>query len=269
MNIEQAKEKLLLLCPEAPDFLLVFTGKSSKKVHGLYKPDTREILIHSKNFTDDNGLMYTAIHEFAHHIHHTVYGPIITTRTHNSKYWQIFHALLKKAEELDIYHNPFRANKEFIAITEKIRKDYLEGNADLMKELGRLLRDVAELCAKHNLFFEDYIDRELNLQRGTVKTIMRVSEMDLPSEVGYENMKMLSSIKDPEVREEAKEAFLGGDSPDSVKGLVELATQKEEDKIVEADPVLKLEKEKEKIEKSIKNLNVKLERIEKMIEDYQ
>lgn len=265
MNIEQVKEKLLMLCPDVPDFLLVFTGKSSRKVHGLYKPESREILIHNKNFTDDNPLMYAAIHEFAHHVHHVNFGPLLTTRVHNTRYWQIFHDLLKKAEEKKIYQNPFRTNEEFVALTEKIKKDYLQGNGQLMKELGKLLKEVAILCIKNNLFFEDYVDRELNLHRNTAKTIMRISELDLPPEVGFENMKMISSIKNEELREKAEKAFLEGNSPDSVKGSIQETGFSEEEK---RDPVKELKKEKEKIEKTIKNLNSKLEKIEKMIEDF-
>ena len=54
MNVDQLKEKLLMLEPNAGDFLLVFSGKTSKKVHGLYKPETKEIIIHNKNFNEDH-----------------------------------------------------------------------------------------------------------------------------------------------------------------------------------------------------------------------
>ena len=69
MNQDQTKALLLQLEPQAPAFELIFSGKSSKKVNGLYKPETREILLHNKNFASDEELIYTAIHEFAHHLH--------------------------------------------------------------------------------------------------------------------------------------------------------------------------------------------------------
>ena len=40
MNQDQTKELLMRLEPQAPEFQLLFTGKSSKKVNGLYKPET-------------------------------------------------------------------------------------------------------------------------------------------------------------------------------------------------------------------------------------
>ena len=45
------------------DFTVVQTGKKSSKVNGLYKTDSHEILLHNKNFTTNNAIMYTAIHE--------------------------------------------------------------------------------------------------------------------------------------------------------------------------------------------------------------
>ena len=69
MSNDQIKKVLLTLRKSAHDFTVILSGKKSRKVHGLYKPDTREIIIHNKNFTNDNELMYTAIHEYAHHLH--------------------------------------------------------------------------------------------------------------------------------------------------------------------------------------------------------
>ena len=268
MNVDQLKEKLLMLEPNAGDFLLVFSGKTSKKVHGLYKPETKEIIIHNKNFNEDNGLIYTGIHEFAHHIHHVKYGPLLTNRCHNARFWQIFHTLLKKAEELEIYQNPFRNNPEFLTLTQKIKDNYLKNNAQQMKELGLLLKDVALLCVKNNLFFDDYVDRELKLQHNTAKTIMKISELDLPPEVGFDNMKMISSIKGSSAREEAVQALMEEESsPDAVRVQMKDSTMKEDERETLQDPKKKLQKEKEKIEKTIKTLNEKLEKVEKMIED--
>ena len=67
MNQDQLADKLRTLA-DVPPFTLVFSGKKSKKVDGLYKPAEREILIHNKNMSGDSDLIYTAIHEFAHHI---------------------------------------------------------------------------------------------------------------------------------------------------------------------------------------------------------
>ena len=48
MNQDQIKEMLLKIEDTELDFSVTFTGKESKKVNGLYKPDTHEILLHTK-----------------------------------------------------------------------------------------------------------------------------------------------------------------------------------------------------------------------------
>ena len=58
---EQIKKALLSLRKTEHDFSVILSGKKSRKVHGLYKPDTREIVIHNRNFKNDNEMMYTAI----------------------------------------------------------------------------------------------------------------------------------------------------------------------------------------------------------------
>ena len=66
MNRDQIKELLLSLENTDLDFEVIFSGKSSKKVNGLYKCETREIVLHNKNFNTDNQLIYTAIYEYTH-----------------------------------------------------------------------------------------------------------------------------------------------------------------------------------------------------------
>ena len=60
MNQDRVKEILLETADTELEFSVVFTGKSSKKVNGLYKPDTHEIILHNKNFANDNELIYSS-----------------------------------------------------------------------------------------------------------------------------------------------------------------------------------------------------------------
>ena len=98
MDRDTVKEKLLKIEDAPLEFSLIYSGKKSRKVNGLYKPDTREIIIHNRNFeqgaTGDNLLLYTAIHEYAHHLHACSQGGKLSARAHNSEFWAIFHALL-------------------------------------------------------------------------------------------------------------------------------------------------------------------------------
>ncbi|MCL2557893.1 MAG: hypothetical protein FWE09_05390, partial [Treponema sp.] len=138
MNQDQVKRDLLAIRDAPLDFSLVFSGKSSKKVNGLYKPDSREIIIHNRNFSGesaDNALMYTAIHEYAHHLRACALGGTLPARAHASDFWATFHGLLDEAEEKGVYRNCSGDSQELRELTEIIREKYLRANGALVKEL--------------------------------------------------------------------------------------------------------------------------------------
>src|SRR3989304_2714446 len=98
MNQDQIKEQLLTIKKNDVPFSVILSGKKSKKVNGLYKAERREIILHNKNFSSDNELMYTAIHEYAHHIQFTASPVPISIRIHTVRFWSLFHGLLNEAE---------------------------------------------------------------------------------------------------------------------------------------------------------------------------
>ena len=71
--------------------------------------------------------------------------------------------------------------------------------------------------------------------------------------------KTLSRIKPGDDRIRAEEAFLNGSSPDSVKSQFTSSASAPE------DPVLRLQKEKQRIERSIASFNKRLGEIEKSL----
>jgi hypothetical protein len=259
MNQDQVKEKLLQLDDTVDEFTVVFTGKKSRKVDGQYHPDKREIIIHNKNFLDDNALMYTAIHEFAHHVHFTRSPVPITTRAHTSQFWNILHQLLFRAEEKGIYINRFHEDEQFIALTARI-KEFLATNGHLMKDLGGLLLEAEQLCILRDMSFEDYVDRVLGLHRTAARSIMRVSALDVRPEMGYENMKTVANIREPEKRKRAEEAFLEGKSSDMVKAELQVR---------EEDSLERLLSEKRRIERTLETLASRLVEIERRIEEFK
>ncbi|HOV15498.1 MAG TPA: hypothetical protein PK771_14520 [Spirochaetota bacterium] len=266
MNQDLVKEKLLSLENElsfkdANDFKVTFSGKKSQKVNGLYKPGAQEIIIHNKNFTDDNSLIYTAIHEFAHHICYIKSGKLKITRAHSSIFWSLFHKLLIKAEQTGVYKSIFETNLEFIKLTGEIKEKYLTTNGHLMKEFGKVLTSAMELCQKYNVRFEDYIDRGLLLPRNTAKSIMNVYNMDIDPKLGYDKMKIVASIKDEEKRQESEKALLEGHTPDMIKASIVNEPMAENLKD-------RLEKERDRIERTIENLKKKLEEIESKLDEY-
>lgn len=260
MNQDQVKELLLALDKNVPDFSVIFSGKKSGKVDGLYYPDRREIIIHNKNFTEDSQLIYTAIHEYAHHLQHARSPVPISSRAHTVAFWDILHKLLFAAEEKKLYSNIFKKDERFTSLTKKIRSEYLNANGSLMKELGGLLEQAFALCQENNLSFDDYVDRELLLHRSAAKVLMKMSLMNLNPKIGYENMKTVAGVKDDAARLRAEEAFAGGMTPDMVKA--ELNPRK-----MSGDAMNVLMEERDRIERSIDNLTKKLAKVERRIQE--
>jgi hypothetical protein len=270
MNQEQTKELLLRLEPQAPDFQLVFTGKTSKKVNGLYKPETREILLHNKNFASDEELVYTAIHEFAHHLHFCSSAKPTTMRSHNSVYWSLFHRLLAKAEELNLYKNVFIEEPEFQKLTDEIKHKYLATNGQLMKDFGQALLQAVQLCGKHHVRFEDYMDRVLCIPRATAKTVMASFAQDVTPDFGFDHLKMMTSVKDAEVRRDMELKRREGYSTEMLRQELKGEPLPEITPAPMPDPVEAqvdlLERSREQLQKKIEDWSRKLEELDQKIE---
>ena len=256
MNQDKVKQKLLAIEDAPLEFTLIYSGKKSKKVNGLYKPASREIILHNRNFTNDdtgqNLLLYTAIHEYAHHLHACSRGGTLSSRAHNSEFWAIFHALLEKAETKKIYNDVFSVSPELLKLTEVIRSKYLEKNGEIVKEMGKHLLKAHDLCTDIGVRFEDYVDRMLRIPRTAANMAMKMFEYDITPVVGADNMRFLAGIRDKSERKAAETALVKGKSPDSVKIQVRNKDKKEE------DPVAVLEKEKIRLERTIETLNKRL-----------
>lgn len=256
--------------PQAPDFDLIFTGKSSRKVNGLYKPESREILLHNKNFESDEELVYTAIHEFAHHLHFCSSARPTTIRSHTSVYWSLFHRLLAKAEGMGLYRNVFVAEPEFVRLTDEIKTKYLANNGQLMKDFGQTLLQAVQLCGKHHVRFEDYMDRVLCIPRTTAKTVMASFAQDVTSDFGFDHLKMMTAVKDPEVRRDMEHKRREGYSTEMMRQelrgepLPEIVSTPRPDP-VEAQLDL-LERSREQLKKKISDWERRLEELDQKID---
>lgn len=253
MNQDQVKQNLLLL-EEVPDFALIFSGKKSTRVDGLYKPESREIIIHNKNMETDRQIMYTAIHEFAHHVHFVNSLVPISNRAHTNEFWTIFHKLLKKSEEIGVYTNGFDNDPEIKMLTAEIKEKYLKENGKKMLEFGKCLVRAMTLCQQKNLRFEDYLDRVLLLPRDSAMAIVNIAKLEVNPELGYENMKVLAGIKDKDKRKQAEQDLLNGESPVIVKSNLRPAK--------DPDPLVLLTKEKLRLERTIASIQHKVDIID-------
>jgi hypothetical protein len=266
MDNEKIKHMLLDICETDLDFTVTMTGKESKRVNGLYKPDTHEILLHNKNFKTDNQLVYTAVHEYTHHLitaeRRALAGdkvPPANARVHTQAFWTKFHELLETAEQKGYYVLGLENAPELQQLTQEIQKNYLEKNGVLMQEFGKLLAKAHTLCEAANIRYEDYLDRILRLPRTSARDITKVGIIPVNPAVGFDNMKMIASLKKLEDRTAAEQQLLSGKAPDTVRSLMKRKASGEE------DPKTKLEKEKQRLSKTIAQLTQRLEFVEESL----
>ncbi len=266
MDNEKIKQILLDIQDTELDFTVTMTGKESKRVNGLYKPDTREILLHNKNFKTDNQLIYTAVHEYTHHLINAeriaLTGgkePVREMKVHTQAFWNKFHELIEIAEQKGYYKLDINVSPELEELTKKIRSEYLETNGRLMQEFGKLLAKAHALCEDADIRYEDYLDRVLCLPRSSAKDITRVGMVPVNPAVGYDAMKKLSAIKKPEDRSAAEQQVLSGKNPDSVLSLMKRKASPD------GDPKTKLEKERDRLSKTIAQLTQRLQYVEESL----
>jgi hypothetical protein len=260
VNQDQLKALLLRLEPAAEEFTVIFSGKKSRKVDGLYRPDTREIIIHNRNLEHPRELVYTGIHELAHHIQFTAASLPVSGRAHTTAFWSIFHTLLARAEQQGSYESIFASDPEFTALTAAIKTEILAVGGDLVRKLGSRLLEAQALCRRHHVSFEDYLERVLGLPRSEAALSLKAGAYDLDPALGAENMKLLTRIREPEAREQAGAELLAGRlSPAQVRGRY-LAERREE-----AEPLELLEQERSRLEAQIRRLKQRLAEIESRI----
>lgn len=262
MNQERARAILLDLADPKTEFSLIFSGKESSLVNGLYKPKSREIIIHNRNFASEDQLIYTAIHEYAHHLHCERKGGLSSGRAHTNEFWGIFQELLTEAERKGHYRNLFDVEPEFIELTRKIRGACIAENGRVMLEFGRLMIEAQALCHRFKTRFEDYVDRALGVPRSTANSAAKAAAYQVDPDVGWDGMRMAAGIRDPGLRAEALEALRGGLSPAAVKSRFAAAQPPEE-------TAERLAKEKERLERTIRNLRDRLGEVERALAELE
>ncbi|HRX16590.1 MAG TPA: hypothetical protein P5123_09760 [Spirochaetota bacterium] len=264
MNQQEIKNKLLQLKSDVADFTVILSGKKSGKVDGLYKPDSCEIIIHNKNFESENRLIYTAIHEFAHHVQFTESSGTISSKSHTTLFWNLFHSLLFDAEKKGIYNSLFKTDSRFVELTKKIKNDYLGQNAELMKNFGNMLLEAMSLCMETQASFEDYLDRELGIKRQEAKALIKAFQHNVTSEIGIDNMKLVARIDDDDLRRRALAGFQKGMTEPMVKAEV---INPDKYKLQKQDELEVLMKERTRLEKSIAHLIERLENIDQRLSE--
>ncbi|EMB37575.1 hypothetical protein E4N99_10205 [Treponema denticola] len=187
INQESVKELLLKLETCDTDFKVIFSGKKSNKVNGLYKQDINEIVIHNKNFKNDNELIYTAIHEYSHHLMWCKYHKIGKVPKHNNEFWSIMYNLIDLAEEKNLYKKyPDESVKKEIQNLVSSAKKINEEIASLYKKLGETISEIRKETDKHEIRIEDILIRECQLNKKTAEMAEKAYGYNIDSSLGQD-----------------------------------------------------------------------------------
>ena len=256
MTNEEIKTTLVKLYDCKTDFTVVQTGKKSSKVNGSYKTDTHEILLHNRNFTTDNALMYTAIHELTHHIL-TTEKRVRTVKAHSGIFWATFYDLIDKAIELKLYVRERSAEtatliKEAVEIQKKI--------IEAQKQLGLIIAQLYDSCQHNGERIEDIIEHDLQMTRNKAKDYM-VNKMS-GSNDNDEIAKAVRFAKDPAIKQAAQQAADAGKTVAQVKAIAKLKAKATDDDLENPE---QLKREAEHIEKTISRLNERLMQIQERL----
>ena len=183
-------------------------------------------------------------------------------KVHTQEFWAKFGELIAIAEQKGYYSIGWESNEELKTLTQDIRENYLAKNGQLMQEFGKKLARAFDLCKEADIRYEDYIDRVLCLPRNAAKDIRKVAAIEVKPAIGFENMKVVASVKKKDDRAELEQEFLaGGKSPSSVREMMKQKSAQADG----TDPKSRLEREKSRLEKTIAQLTQRLEYVEESL----
>jgi hypothetical protein len=253
MNQDTVKNNLLKLHDCTEDFTIVFSGKKSNKVNGLYISGKREIIIHNRNFNNDetgnNSLFYTAMHELAHHIQFTELKQK-SVRAHTQLFYSTLDDLVDIAEKKKLY------NIGIDGETQKLIKEVQDIScqiADLQQKLGETLLRLEKKCLEKGIRFEDVIERKAQVSRKTVKKTIKAHSLGING-VGADIQEAVIKETDEKKQREMLKAAKKGKSVDQVKASAAVPANQD-------DETESLIKEKNRLMRTIENLKHRLEEV--------
>ena len=248
MNQDTVKSYLLELHDCKEEFTVIFSGKKSKKVNGFYKLDSREIIIHNRNFYADeagnNMLFYTAMHELAHHIQFTE-NKQKSVRAHTQLFQAILNDLADIAEKKGLY-----AVKIVTGIQEKLNEISTIDReiAELQRKKGKAIIDLHDECKKEGVRFEDVVERKAQISKKTMNRSIHAYKLNLPEDIGADIQEAVIQERDEEKREAIISA---GQSGKSVAQAKRAATPY----VPQEDETVSLVKEKNRLDRTINALS--------------
>lgn len=252
MTNEEIKKKLEMLQRSDEDFTVVQTGKANAKVNGVYKVEEREIVLNNKNFSNDNALMFTAIHEYAHHVLRDEKGG------HTQRFWAVFYDMVDAAVEKGIYSR--ERSEQVNRLTEEIKKMQAEISA-MQKKMGEKIRELYDAAGQGGERFEDIIEHDCQMTLSKSKTMLNMAAG--PDGYTDEMAKAVAKVNNYGKQQDALEAVAAGKTVYQVKETGKSGGKQDKQ---EEHKYEKLVKEKKRIEKIIGELEQRLSVIEELID---
>ena len=254
MTNEQIKTNLQKLFDCKTDFTVIQTGKKSSKVNGLYNPATCEIILHNLNFSTDNEIVYTAIHELTHHVL-TTEKDVKSSKSHSGIFWATFYDFLDKAIELGLYsRNRSDETNNLIEQAKEIQKEIINAQ----KKLGEIIGKLFDSCTKNNERVEDVIEHDLQITRSKAKELMKVQGNETTDELS----KIVNSAKDVMIKAAAQKAVDDGKTVEQVKAIAKQKAKAVDDDLENPEW---LRREKKRLETQIERLNDRLVQVEETL----
>ena len=257
MNNEQIKEMLIKLEDTDTDFTVTMTGKSSKKVNGFYKPGTHEIFLHNLNFKSDNALIYTAIHEYTHHLIESAKEKngkkgSQNAKSHDSTFWAKMDDLLENAVNQGVYER--KRSESLMSLIEDAKKIDQE-IANLKKKLGKVLNAISVACDEEGTRFEDVLSHDIKMQKKTALNCVKAKEIE-KDDIGQDLQEVLvKTVGKRREQEAAEKAIDEGKTVEQTKHEIHVQNIKSK---VDESPYDKLVQEKNRLEKTISSLQERL-----------
>ena len=247
-NQDDLKETLLKVVGENDrDFSVVFTGKKSTRVDGLYKESV--IYVNNRNFDVWNDLVFTGLHELAHHVDRNRKAP----KHHDSRWKAIFCGILKKAIDAKVYIDVFSDKESGIYPFSAAVRETDNKIAALTKQLGKELISLHAECEKDGHPFDDFIMRYMGKNIHEIKKIMKSFASDIISDHGTTAMIRLAGSSGPE--REALEVEIMDGLPGAVGGIRPIETLEADRDAEVADIERELSKIRKRIQKDTEREN--------------
>ncbi|MBE3065155.1 MAG: hypothetical protein IMZ69_09085 [Spirochaetes bacterium] len=245
----EAQIKTLLCAIRKPprDFEVTLTHRANKRINGTYYMDRALIKINDRNFTRDSVMLFTAIHEYAHHLQYCAREKT----SHNREFYALYHDLVDEAIEKKLLEE--QPTTDAIQKAETEVKELLRQHVELERRIAAKLIDLHNECALNSVNPEYWTERRLQLPHNGQRPFLKTRD-------GSEGIEQADYINADAMRVCTKgpAAELALREGKTIVQAQTAAMAPEE----ELDPYEALKKEKEQIAERIVKLEDRKDRVE-------